>query len=88
MDRRQTLYYYNTVVPELTDLFEFTSAPSLYRKGVRPNDYESLKGNPRFSNILKSNIENRHHENNWLRMILNDMRVLEERLQKEINGRQ
>ena len=83
-DERQTLYYYNTVIPELTNLFEFTSAPSLYRKGVEPKDYESLKTNDKYRNILKSNIENRQQENEWLDFLIRDMKKLEDRLQAEI----
>lgn len=86
-NERQTQYYYNTVIPELTNLFEFTSAPSLYSKGVEPKDYESLKTNERYRNILKSNIENRQQENIWLEMMYNDMKKLEEGLQSELNSK-
>ncbi|WP_445386464.1 DUF6090 family protein [Robiginitalea sp. IMCC44478] len=83
-DERQTLYYYNTVIPELTQLFEFTSAPSLYHKGVEPNNYEALKTNETYKNILKSNIENRQQENEWLEFLFRDMKKLENKLQAEI----
>ena len=86
-DERQMHYYYQTVIPELTDLFEFTSAPSLYEKGVKPLDYVGLKTNHRYRNILKSNIENRQKENIWLNRINNRMKELEVRLQSEINSR-
>jgi len=85
-NERQTQYYYNTVIPELTNLFEFTSAPSLYSKGVRPKDYESLKTNESYRNILKSNIENRQQENNWLDMMYINMKKLEEGLQSELDS--
>lgn len=84
-NERQTQYYYSTVIPELTDLFEFTSAPSLYSKGVEPKDYESLKTNGRYINILKSNIENRQQENIWLEIMYNNMKKLEEGLQSELD---
>lgn len=87
LDHRQTEYYYNTVVPELTNLFEFTSAPSLYRTGVSPYDYESLKRNEKYRNILKSNIMNRQHEINWQQGILEAMKQLESKLQSEIDSR-
>ncbi len=87
MDERQTQYYYQTVVPELTDLFKFTSAPFLYEKGVKPLDYDGLRTNRRYRNILKSNIENRQQENNWANFIFTRMKELELRLQSEINSR-
>lgn len=86
-DERQMHYYYQTVIPEITDLFEFTSAPSLYDKGVKPIDYNGLKTKKRYRNILKSNIENRHQENIWLHIIHSQMKELEELLQLEINSR-
>lgn len=86
-DERQMHYYYQTVIPELTDLFEFTSAPSLYDKGVKPLDYEGLRANKRYRNILKSNIENRQQENIWANIINMRMKELEMRLQSEIKSR-
>lgn len=87
LDHRQTEYYYNTVVPELTELFEFTSSPTLFRTGVSPYDYESLKRNKKYRNILKSNIMNRTHENRWLEGTLKEMKQLESYLQSEIDSR-
>jgi hypothetical protein len=84
LDKRQTQYYYQTVIPEMTELFEFTSAPYLYNKGVAPNNYESLLYNQRYLNILKSNIENRKQEIDWANFIYNNMKDLEARIQSEI----
>lgn len=87
LDDRQTQYYYQTVIPEMTELFEFTSAPYLYNEGVKPNNYESLLNNQRYMNILKSNIENRKQEMDWANFIYNTMKDLELRLQSEIDMR-
>lgn len=87
LDNRQTLYYYQTVIPEMTELFEFTSAPYLYNEGVKPNNYESLLNNQKYMNILKSNIENRKQEMDWSNFIYSNMKDLEFRLQSELDRR-
>ncbi len=87
LDNRQTQYYYQTVIPEMTELFEFTSAPYLYKEGVEPNNYESLFNNQIYMNILKSNIENRKQEIDWAKFIYNNMKDLEFRIQSELDMR-
>ncbi len=86
MDDRQTLYYYNTVVPVLTELFETTSTAYKYEEGVAPHDFEMLKKNKKYRNILKSNIRNRGFENNWIKHILTGMEELKLRLEMELNS--
>ena len=86
MNERQTLYYYNTVVPLLTDLFETTSTPYSFRDGIVPYDFEVLRKSKKYRNILKTNIKNRGYENDWLRHILRGMKELDQRLKMEIDS--
>ena len=57
-------YYYNTAVPLFTDLFVASSYIGLGRDyKMIPLDYEMLKRNKRYRNILNTNINSRKREN-------------------------
>ena len=85
MDERQAMYYYNTVVPVLTELFESVDK-SWHRAytGMIPYDYDQLKQDKRYRNILKTNIGDREYYNGWVSNMLSSMQDHEKRLQQEI----
>ena len=87
MNERQNLYYYNTAVPILTRLFKETTSPLLGQAGVVPNNYEDLKYQNEYHNILRTSIRNRRNENRWFNNILSQMYILEKHLLKEIEIR-
>lgn len=85
MDERQAMYYYNTVVPVLTELFE--SVDKSWKRatnGMIPYDYNQLKKDKRYRNILKTNMGDRKNYNDWVLNMLSNMQELEKRLQQEI----
>jgi hypothetical protein len=84
LNERQTLYYYNTVVPLLTELFNSTRLPWRFKEGVVPYDFELLSKNKKYRNILESNIKNRGYEIEWMQGVLKEMKDLEKRLELEI----
>jgi hypothetical protein len=85
MDERQSLYHYNTVTPVLIELFESIDKTwYLPERGNVPNDYEALKNNKTYRAILKTNIGDRLHYNDWILMTLYQMKSLEKRLQVEL----
>ena len=87
LDDRQSLYYYNTVTPILTDLFESIDHSWYFAEtGNKPNDFELLKNDKRYRNILKTNIGNRRHYNEWIRLAVSKMKELVQRLQKEVDS--
>jgi hypothetical protein len=87
LDDRQSLYYYNTVTPILTDLFEsLDHSWNIAETGNKPNDFELLKNDKRYRNILKTNIGNRRNYNEWIRLAVSKMKELVQRLQKEIDS--
>lgn len=86
LDERQSLYYYTTVTPILTELFQSIDKTwHLNPSGNVPNNYEELKNDLRYRNILKTNIGNRNHFNSWVRMTIRHMEALERMLQLEID---
>ena len=87
MMERQNLYYYNTAVPILTELFEETTTPLVNQEGIIPYNYEELKNDRRYRNILKSNIRNRNAENDWIENMLEELKELEQELENEIKNR-
>jgi hypothetical protein len=85
MDERQALYYYNTVVPVLSELFESVDKSwHMAYNGIIPYDYDQLKQDKRYRNILKTNIGDREYYNGWVSNMLSSMQDLEKRLQQEI----
>ncbi len=86
LDERQAMYYYQTVTPILTDLFESIDHHwYIAYKGNVPYDYESLKHNQTYRNILNTHIGNRDNYNGWMLFTLTRMNKLEKRLQKKIS---
>ena len=88
MDERQEMYYYQTVTPILTDLFESIDHNwYIAERGNVPYDYEELKSNRAYRNILKTNIGNRKNYNAWVEFALSEMIKLNENLAYEIENR-
>ncbi len=88
LDERQAMYYYQTVTPILTDLFESIDHNwYIVERGNVPYDYEALKKNKTYRNILNTNIGNRENYNNWIQYALMNMLTLQESLKNEIENR-
>lgn len=85
LDERQAMYYYYTVVPVLTELFESVDK-SWHRtmNGMIPYDYNQLKQDKRYRNILKTNMGDRKNYNGWVENMLSSMQELGKRLQQEL----
>jgi hypothetical protein len=85
---RQSTYFYSTVVPVLTDLFESSSFGG-FEDGYEmiPLDYEALRANPKYKNILRSNIKNRSREISRMTALKNSMGEVLEMLEEEIRSR-
>lgn len=88
LDERQAMYYYQTVSPILSDLFESIDHNwYIAERGNVPYDYEALKKNKTYRNILKTNIGNRENYNTWVQLAHSEMIMLEEFLGYEIENR-
>ncbi len=85
MDERQSNYFSNTVAPILLELFESINKSWGYAKdGNVPYDFEELKKDRRYRSILKTNILERKHYNEWVYKTKGDMEIVVKRLQKEM----
>ena len=89
LSERQNLFYYNVVVPELSELFD-SSHPKGPETGIYemvPLDYKKLKNNHKYKHILRSTIQIQdkyfaHYNNLYQRML-----QLTKGLEKEIESR-
>ena len=88
LDERQAMYYYQTVTPILSDLFESIDHNwYIAERGNVPYDYEALKKNITYRNILKTNIGNRENYNGWIKFTQSNMMTIQEFLKNEIENR-
>jgi hypothetical protein len=88
LDERQAMYYYQTVTPVLSDLFESIDHNwHIAEKGNVPYDYEALKKDKTYRNILNTNIGNRENYNAWIQLARSNMTTLQEFLKNEIENR-
>lgn len=86
IDEREALYYYNTVTPIIIELFESIDKLSFMQEGGNiPRDYSALRKNDTYRAILKTSIGSRRNINEWIEIVLELMKDLEKRLQKEID---
>ena len=91
LDDRNNLYHYNIEVPVLTQYFEDSHPFAAGLENInddemmKPRDYEELKTNKAYLNILKSNIQYRSEYLEYQELLYNSMRNLAESLQEEIN---
>ena len=87
LDEREALYYYNTVTPILTELFESIDHNwYIAESGNVPLDYEKLKRDQRYRNILKTYIGNRKNYNNWIEFTVFSMEQIDRELQMELEA--
>jgi len=88
LNDRNKSYENNTIIPLLTELFENVNMEDLVKdKYMIPLDYETLKANTKYRNILKTTISKRieyihYEERRYRRMI-----KIHELLKKEIMSR-
>ena len=88
LDTRQQDYHYNTIVPILIENFEsidFWMPDDNY--GMVPLDYNSLKKNKIYANILRTNINQRELESITYENFINVMESVEKSLREEIELR-
>ena len=85
---RQDLYHYNVVVPQLTKLFD-RSLPQLNSADyfMHPINYESIRSNQEYKNILRSTIQMRSKYLYHYELLVNRMIRLSKYLQMEIDER-
>jgi len=87
LNTRNNLYENNTVIPLLTELFENLRMEDYEAdKWMIPNDYEALKANMKYRNILKTTISKRieyikYQERRYQRML-----NIDDYLKKEIES--
>ena len=80
LNKRQDEYFYGTVAPILTDLFESYE----FRGSMKPYDYEELKKSKKYKHILRTLISNRELQNRSWGGIKNDRLELAELIKKEL----
>ena len=81
LNKRQDEYFYSTISPFITDLFES------YEFGgrMKPYDYDELKESKKYKHILRTLISNRELQNRFWESIKNDRLELEKIIKQELN---
>jgi hypothetical protein len=80
LNQRQDEYFYGTVSPVITDLFESYE----FRGSMIPNNYDELKKSKKYKHILRTLISNRELQNQFWERIKNDRLKLAEMIKKEL----
>jgi hypothetical protein len=82
LNKRQDEYFYSTIAPFITDLFE------TYEFGgkMKPYDYDELKESRKYKHILRTLISNRELQNQFWESIKNDRLDLEKIIKQELNN--
>ena len=80
LSNRQELYFFNTVSPALSTLFESYD----FRGPMHPMDYEALKTNITYKHILRTLIANRKSQISFFEGFANGRKNLMEMIDKEI----
>lgn len=78
VQHRRDLYYYHIVAPFITEHFE-----SLSFNGMIPNDFESLRENPKYKNILRTTKEHLGRRIVTQKRILRTLKTINNRLERE-----
>lgn len=81
LNERQDEYFYGTIAPFLTDLFESNE----FRGRMKPYDYDALKKSKKYNHILKTLISNRELQSQFWERIKNDRLELADIIKKELN---
>lgn len=85
LNTRQDEYFYNTIAPELTNLFESNE----FRGKMKPINFDDLKKSNKYKHILRTLIANRKLQNQYWNRISIERNILSElidiELQKKIN---
>ncbi len=81
LSTRQEEYFYGTVSPILTDLFESYKV----RGNMKPYDYDNLKNSKQYKHILRTLMSNRELQNQSWQDLINSRQELAETIKKELN---
>ena len=81
LNKRQDEYFYGTIAPFITDLFESYEINGR----MKPYDYKELKKSKKYNHILRTLISNRELQNQFWESIKNDRLELEKIIKKELN---
>ena len=81
LNKRQDEYFYGTIAPILTDLFESYE----FRGKMKPYNYDELKKSKRYKHILRTLISNRELQNQLWERIKNDRLELAKMIKEELN---
>ena len=81
LNKRQDEYFYGTVAPILTELFESYE----FQGKMKPYDYDELKKSKKYKHILRTMISNRKLQNHFWEGIKNDRLELAKMIKKELN---
>jgi len=88
LNTRNNLYENNTVIPLLTELFENVRMEDYEEdKWMIPIDYEALKSNMKYRNILKTTLSKRIEYLEYQEVRYNRMLVVNKYLKQEIESR-
>jgi len=89
LNERNNLYENNFVIPLLTELFDNVNMESTSRieKSMIPNDYESLKTNKKYLNVLKTTMNKRKEYLVFLERRYQRMLSIHKLLKKEIESK-
>ena len=88
LNTRNNLYENNTVIPLLTELFENVRMEDYEEdKWMIPIDYEALKENMKYRNILKTTLSKRIEYLEYQEVRYNRMLVVNKYLKQEIESR-
>jgi hypothetical protein len=80
LNKRQEEYFYGTVSPHLTNLFESYNSTG----NMKPYDYNELKNSKKYNHILRTLISNRELQNNYWEGIKRDRIELMEMINGEL----
>ena len=81
LNERQDEYFYGTIAPILTDLFESNE----FIGKMKPYDYDELKRSKKYNHILRTLISNRELQNQFWERIKNDRLELVKMINMELN---
>ena len=80
LNTRQDEYFYGTIAPILTDLFESYE----FRGSMKPYNYDELKKSKKYKHILRTMISNRDLQNLRWQQSKNNRLELAEMIKKEL----
>lgn len=81
LNTRQEEYFYNTVAPILTDLFDSNE----FQGKMKPLDFEALRKSHKYAHIIRTLISNRERQTQIFKMVLMQRENLSVMITTELN---